>query len=86
MQHSADFSHFYCSAIHSVLFAFSINTGTAASGFFGCATSPDGGDACSNMRWVPSGMLSNYSQAAGLIPTITAYKGDAYIVSPNCLG
>lgn len=59
---------------------------TAASGFFGCATSPDGGDACSNMRWVPSGVLSNYSPAAGLIPTITAYKGDAYIVSPNCLG
>lgn len=84
MQHSSVFfSHFHCSAR---LFAFSTNTGTAASGFFGCATSPDGGDACSNMRWVPSGMLSNYSQAAGLIPTITAYKGDAYIVSPNCLG
>lgn len=35
---------------------------------------------------MPAGMLSNYSPAAGLIPTITACKADAYIVSPNSLG
>lgn len=83
MHHSTDFSHCCCSAVP---FACSDNVSTAASGFFGCATSRMMGDTCSNRRWVPSGMLSNYSQAAGLIPTITACKGDAYIVSPNCLG
>lgn len=53
---------------------------------FGRATSPDDGDTCSSRRCVPAGMLSSYSPAAGLIPTITACKGDAYTVSPNSLG
>lgn len=58
MQHSTDC--LTAVAVHCPLYAV-INVSTAASGFFGCATSPDDGDTCSNRSRVPSGVLSNYS-------------------------